>query len=98
MGGWPRLLIGPAPMAWRLFPLGRGGTLRVPRALAQVQLGGEQMVAQTVGREDPARVLGPWGEGLTFGRRQTRSGRGCWGRSCGGLSRGLLPVAERGGS
>lgn len=42
------------------------------------------MVAQTVAGEGVARILGPWGEGLTFGKRQRRNGRGCWGRSCGG--------------
>lgn len=65
-------------------PLGRGGTLRVPQALVQMQLGREQTGAQSVGAEGPTRVLGLCGHGLTFGRRQTRSGRECWGRSCGG--------------
>ena len=46
------------------------------------------MVAQTVAGEGMARVWGPWGEGLTFGKRQRRNGLGCWGRSCGGCPGG----------
>lgn len=97
-GGWPHPRIGPAPQAGRGFPLGPWGTQRIPPVLTQVQLGREQMAAQTVGGESPTRVLGPSGQGLTFGKRQTRSGRGCWGRSCGGCPGGCYLCQERGGS
>lgn len=72
------------PRGPALIPAAASGHSAGPSGPAQVQLGGEQMAAKTAGGHRPARVLGPWGEGLTFGRRQTRSGRGCWGRSCGG--------------
>lgn len=88
---------GPAPKAGRAFPLGPGGTQRIPPALPQVPLGREQMAAQTEGGSR-TRVLGPGGRGLTFGKRRRRSGQGCWGRSCGGCPGGCCLCRERGGS
>lgn len=87
----------PRPPAGRRFPPGPGGTQRSPPVLTQAQLGREQMAAQTVGGR-VRQGSGASGQGLTFGKRQTRSGRGCWGRSCGGYPGDCYLCRKEGGS
>lgn len=88
---------GPRPQVWALVPAGTSGHSAGPSGLdsGPVRKGTDGGPDGGWG-ESWDRVLGSSRQGLTFGKRRTRSGRGCWGRSCGGCPGGCYLCRREG--